>query len=250
MSTERDERFQDLLAQIDKSRLPRHVGVIMDGNRRWARQHKVSRIKGHRQGIISVQEVVYAAGKAGLEHITIYTFSTENWQRSKTEVNSLMRLFTETISKYIDGLHANNVKIDVIGSRQRISTQLLDNFNNVCSRTWNNTGLNLHIALNYGGRQEVVEAINQIIDDMASGRIPKQPVTEELIGSYLYTTKIPDPDLIIRTSGEQRMSNFLLWQSAYSELYFTSVYWPDFDRCCFLEALLDYQNRNRKFGAE
>ncbi len=236
-----------LMKKIDPTKMPRHVGIIMDGNGRWAKKHFVKRLTGHIRGRETVREIITAADDIGLECLTIYAFSTENWKRSALEVKGLMKLNIDSIEQNIDELHRKNSRVQYIGSRIKIDQAYLKRLDDITRKTWNNTGMKFNIAFNYGGRQEIIEAINQIVQDHREGGIPE--ITEEMIDQHLYTKGLPEPDLIIRTSGELRLSNFLLWQSAYSELWFTDTLWPDFTAKEFLDAILDFQQRNRKFGA-
>jgi len=221
----------------------------MDGNGRWARRHKTKRINGHREGVKSVRDIVEISVEIGLQYLTIYAFSTENWRRSKTEVNYLLKLIMDSLVREINELNKNNVVIRFIGSKKNLSQDYNKKVIETCKKSWNNTGLHLNVAMNYGGRQEIIDAVNEIIVDMKAGKIESGEITENLINQYLYTDGMPDPDLIIRTSGEMRLSNFLVWQSVYSELWVTETLWPDFHREEFLRAILDYQKRERRFGA-
>jgi undecaprenyl diphosphate synthase len=242
--------YKDILAQLDPTRLPQHVAIITDGNGRWAKKHHVSRLQGHQQGARSLRDIVAAAVEAGLSHLTIYAFSTENWRRSKLEVNGLMKLIMESLIMNLPLMHENNVKVDFIGSRERVSEHYMARINELCSETSHYSGLRFHIAMNYGSRLEIVEGVNRLITEMKAGARPLEPISEKLLGDYLYTVGIPDPDLIIRTSGEQRLSNFLLWQAAYAEFIFTKTLWPDFSREEFVQSLVDFQHRDRRFGVE
>ena len=239
--------YKKLIEGIDQKKMPRHIGIIMDGNGRWAKERNQSRIKGHYQGIKSVREVVEISGEIGLEYLTIYAFSTENWNRPKLEVKALFKLLMDSLLKEVDDLHKNNVNMHFIGTSENLPKDYLQKINNICKKTWNNTGLYFNIALNYGGRTEILEAVNSIIADVKSEKISGE-IDEKLFSQYLYTCNQPDPDLIIRTSGEQRLSNFLVWQSAYAEFWFTDIYWPDFGKPEFAEAILGYQKRKRRFG--
>ncbi len=236
--------FERLTKQLDPKKMPQHVGIIMDGNGRWAKQHLVQRLSGHLKGREVVRDIVVASDDIGLKCLTIYAFSTENWRRSTLEVKGLLKLNMESIKSNIDELHGNNIQVRYLGSKTRLDPDYERKMNEVCKKTWKNTGLKFNIAFNYGGRQEIVEAVNEIVSES-----PGTQITEEMIADHLYSKGLPDPDLIIRTSGELRLSNFLLWQSAYSELWFTSTLWPDFTRVDFVNAILDFQKRNRKFGA-
>lgn len=239
---------EDLRSRLNPERMPKHVAVIMDGNGRWAKKHRFTRLLGHKQGIQALHDIVRLAGEIDLEHLTIYAFSTENWRRSKMEVKGLLKLIMDSLIKYIDELNGENIRVRFIGSIERIGKGYRQRADDICRKTWDNSGMSFNIAVNYGGRQELLEAINDMLSDRDDGKLPDGPVTDETLRPYLYTADLPDPDLVIRTSGEMRLSNFLLWQSAYSELWFTPTLWPDFTPQEFLQALLDYQNRTRKFG--
>lgn len=237
---------------LDVSGVPCHVAVIMDGNGRWAERQGKNRLSGHKAGIQAVRECIRTASDVGVKYLTIYSFSTENWKRSHEEVSGLMNLFAKTMLAEVDELHEENVRVMTIGRMDDLPKKTRDAFDKAWGQTKNNTGMTLVVAINYGSRIEILDAaqacINESIHAVQTGGCPNE-LTEELFSSYLYTSSIPDPDLLIRTSGEMRLSNFLLWQSAYAELFCTPVLWPDFDRYELLRALLDYQKRNRRFGA-
>ncbi len=241
--------YKDLILKLDKAHLPHHVAIIMDGNGRWAKKHRRNRLYGHHKGARTLRKVVEAAVEIGLEYMTVYAFSTENWNRPKDEVNGLLKLLRDTLIREIDDLDKNNVIVRFIGCRSQLDSDFWAKLDDTCRPTWNNTGLNLNVAFNYGGRQEILDVVNLILDDVHSGKKIESPITEKTINSYLYTATIPDPDFVIRTSGEQRLSNFLIWQTAYSEFYVTETLWPDFGKLEFLEALLEFQKRNRRYGA-
>ncbi|MCM8810864.1 MAG: isoprenyl transferase [Candidatus Omnitrophica bacterium] len=225
--------------------IPYHIGIIMDGNGRWAEKRNLPRIFGHKEGIKAVRRTVKAANKYNIKYLSLYSFSTENWKRPKEEIEFLFSLMEKNLRKEGENLNKNNVKVRFIGRIWELPFNLIEIINYVENLTKNNTGLNLIFAINYGGRSEIIDGIKKIIK--SGYRI--EEINEELLVKFLYLPDVPDPDLIIRTSGEKRISNFLLWQSAYSEFYFTKVLWPDFDEKEFLKALLDYQRRKRKFGA-
>lgn len=225
-------------------RLPRHVAIIMDGNGRWAKQRGLPRSAGHHQGTENLRRILKAAVEFGVEIMTIYAFSTENWNRPRHEVHLLMRILEMVIDRELRELNENGVQIRHIGELQGIPERLQRKVVEACATTRENNRLILNVAFNYGGRDEIVHAVQQM---MRAG-IPADQVTEELISSYLYTAGLPDPDLIIRTSGEYRLSNFLIWQGAYAEHYYTDVYWPDFDKEQFRQALVEYGRRKRRFG--
>jgi len=233
--------------KLDKKKIPRHVAIIMDGNGRWAKKRNKNRIFGHKAGTKSVKLVVEAAYEIGVEYLTLYAFSTENWNRPKTEISGLMSLLVGGINDELDYLHKQKVKLTVIGDDKNIAPTVKKAINKAIEKTKYNTGLNVIIALSYSSRWEIINAINNIIKDVSDKKIPEQ-ITEQIFSSYLTTANIPDPELLIRTSGEVRISNFLLWQISYSELYFTEKYWPDFKKEEFFEAIYDYQNRERRFG--
>ncbi|MCD4796270.1 MAG: isoprenyl transferase [Candidatus Cloacimonetes bacterium] len=241
--------YKDLIAKLDKSQMPRHIAIIMDGNGRWAKLHKTKRVFGHKKGVEAVRRIVETAVEAKLEYLTIYAFSTENWTRSKAEVNYLLKLIMDSLINEINELIKNNVNIRFLGSEKDLSEQYNKKVLQNCKKSWNNTGLHLNVAMNYGGRRELLEAFNKILQDIKPGEMADQKIDENMLKNYLYTANMPDPDMIIRTSGEKRLSNFLIWQSAYSELWFTKTLWPDFSREEFIQAILDFQKRKRRFGA-
>ena len=236
---------------IDKSELktiPRHIAIIMDGNGRWAKERGLPRIAGHREGINSVREITKICGELGVKYLTLYTFSTENWNRPKTEVKALMTLLLSTIKKEIKELHKNDVKFSTIGDISILPKGTVNGIKEGEKLTFNNSGLNLILALNYGSRQEIISAVNNIVLDIKKGSIDSNSIDENIFSSYLDTNNCPDPDLLIRTSGELRISNFLLWQSAYTEMYLTNTYWPSFRENELFTAIFDFQNRERRFG--
>lgn len=236
----------------DKLNVPKHIAVIMDGNGRWAKKRMQPRVFGHKAGMEVLQNVTIAAKDLGVEVLTVYAFSTENWTRPEKEVSFIMNLPVEFYDRYVPDLHKNNVKIQMIGDTGKLPQATLGALEKAEELTSQNTGLILNFALNYGGRYEINQAVQQIAQDVLDAKISPSDITEDLIGSYLYTKDLPealrDPDLVIRTSGEQRLSNFLPWQTAYSELYFTPVLWPDFDEAALQEAIEEYSRRNRRFG--
>lgn len=234
---------------LDPTKLPRHVAIIMDGNGRWARSRGLPRTAGHKAGVERVRDVVRAARDFGLEYVTLYAFSSENWNRPKEEVSDLMRLLKLFIRRDLDELHSDNVRIRVIGCRESVQDDIRILLDEAEQRTRANTGPKLQIAFNYGSRDEIVRAARQIAIDVAEGRLSPDALTEDRFQAALDTEGIPDPDLVIRTSGEQRLSNFLLWQAAYAELVFVPCLWPDFDRIQFRAALEEYGRRDRRFGA-
>ncbi len=240
--------YDDLCQQIDHSSVPYHVAIIMDGNGRWAKAKSIPRIQGHREGVRSVDEVVSCAREIGVKMLTLYAFSKENWRRPKAEISALMFLLKEFILKKISVMHENNIRFRAIGRTQDMAPDVQQLLRRAEEETRENDGLSLNLALSYGGRTEIVDAVRSILQDFSENKIQIDQVDEALITSRMYTAGMSDPDIIIRTSGEQRTSNFLTWQSVYSELYFTSVLWPDFKRREFLEAMIDFQKRERRFG--
>ncbi len=240
--------MMDLLPQVDRSRLPRHIAIIMDGNGRWARERGEDRVYGHYEGVVSVREIVDACGELGVEYLTLYAFSAENWNRPKAEVDALMELLVNTIRKEVDDLKKNNVKLHVIGDFASLPEVCQKEMTEAMQLTGMNTGLNLVLALSYSARQELLMAARKIAEMAVSGVLAPADIDETVFQRCLDTATFPDPELMIRTSGENRISNFLLYQLAYAELYFTPVHWPDFRKQNLYEALLDYQRRERRFG--
>jgi undecaprenyl diphosphate synthase len=237
-----------LIDQIDKTKVPQHIAIIMDGNGRWAKQQGENRIYGHYEGVNSVRDVVEGAGQAGVKFITLYAFSTENWNRPKEEVDALMELLVSTISMETEKLHKKNVRLQAIGNLNSLPPACLAELNESIDLTSKNTGLTLVLALSYSSKWEIINAIKQIAVDVKNGKINSEEISEKNIENYLCTKDIPDPELMIRTSGEHRISNFLLWQLAYAEFYFTETLWPDFRKEDLFTAILNYQNRERRFG--
>ncbi len=233
---------------IQSDRIPRHVAIIMDGNGRWAKRQGLARMFGHRQGVETVHRITEAAAELGIEYLTLYTFSTENWNRPKEEVDALMSLLVDTIAKETPTLMKNNVRLQTIGDLGRLPQITYDKFMACIQETSANTGLTLVIALSYSARWEMICATQKIAQAVRDGLLLIEDVNEEVLSSYLTTAQMPDPDLLIRTSGELRLSNFLLWQLAYSELYFTDCLWPEFSDEEFYHAIVDYQHRERRFG--
>lgn len=234
--------------QIDKARLPKHIAVIMDGNGRWAKQRGYDRIVGHQNGVVSVRETTEAAAEIGIEYLTLYAFSTENWGRPKSEVDALMELLVDTIEKETPTLNKNNVRLLAIGDLSRLPESAEKKLKNCLLQTEKNTGLGLVLALSYSSRWEITNAVKEIAQEVKEGRLTTNDITMDVVSKHLTTKAIPDPDLLIRTSGEQRISNFLLWQLAYTELYFTEIHWPDFRKENFYEAIYEFQQRERRFG--
>ena len=234
--------------RIDQKKLPKHVAVIMDGNGRWAKQRGKLRTFGHNKGVKAVRETVECAAEMGIEHLTLYAFSTENWNRPQREINALMTLLVKTINKETKTLNDNNIRLNAIGDLQSLPKSCLKELNEAIENTKGNTRMTLTLALSYSSRWELVEAVKTIAINVKSGKLDVDSIDESVVDDHLCTLGIPDPELLIRTSGEQRISNFLLWQIAYAELYFTDKLWPDFDRHDFEAAIIDYQGRERRFG--
>jgi undecaprenyl diphosphate synthase len=236
-----------LKENIDPGNLPRHIAVIMDGNGRWAKSKGAARIFGHRNAIQSVTDITEGCGELGIEYLTLYAFSTENWGRPKEEIDGLMELLVNTLKKEINTLHKNKVRLFTIGDIRHLPQACQDNLKEAIDATKDNTGLTLILALSYSGRWEIVEAVKNLLADAKNGNLTEE-VSEEIFSHYLKTAGIPDPELLIRTSGEMRISNFLLWQIAYTELFITKVLWPDFRKENLYEAICSYQQRDRRFG--
>jgi undecaprenyl diphosphate synthase len=232
----------------NRENYPRHVAVIMDGNGRWATKRGLPRVQGHRAGVLALRNIIKYARKIGLEYLTLYAFSTENWKRPPLEIKNLMDLLVEFINKEVDNLRANNVSIKILGDISPLSPIVKRELDKAVAKTSGNDGLVLCVAINYGGRDEIIRAVNNIARDVSEGKVNIQDINQGLFESYLYTKDIPHPDLVIRPSGEFRISNFLLWQIAYSELWFSDCYWPDFNAELFEKALEDYAIRDRRYG--
>ena len=230
-------------------KLPAHIAIIMDGNGRWARKRSLPRIMGHRRGVDAVRKIVKACGELGIKVLTLYTFSTENWKRPETEVSALMKILSGTIKKEIRSLIKNNVRFRIIGDTQALGKGLENSLKGCVEKTSKCTGLVLNVALNYGGRQEIINASRSIARKAVKGELAPEDVDEELFSSHLYTSGMPYPDLLIRTSGEFRVSNFLLFQIAYTEIWVTGVLWPDFNEEHLYSAIADFQSRDRRFGS-
>jgi undecaprenyl diphosphate synthase len=237
-----------LKENLIKDRLPAHIAIIMDGNGRWAKQKGNMRIFGHKSGITAVREAAEGCAELGISFLTLYAFSTENWNRPKMEVLALMELLISTINNETQTLIKNNIRLMAIGRLNDLPEKVYGNLMEAIEKTKNNTGMILTLALSYSSKTEITDAFIQIVNEIKQHKIKPDQIDENLIGKYLYTKDIPDPDLLIRTSGEYRISNFLLWQLAYTELYFTPVLWPDFDREELYKAIFDYQQRERRFG--
>jgi len=233
---------------IDKNNIPKHIAIIMDGNGRWAKEKGLPRAAGHRAGIKRIEEIVKAADELGINVVTFFTFSAENWSRPEKEVNLLMRYLDNFLTGRINELHRNNVRLLVIGRDKPMPEYLQNKIKKTQEKTKDNTGLTVVLALNYGSRQEITDAVKKIAQAVIKGDISSGDLDEESFSNYLYTAGLPDPDLLIRTSGEMRISNFLLWQLSYAELYFPKIYWPDFGRQDLEKAVSEYQKRERRFG--
>lgn len=237
------------IEDLDKNNIPEHIAIIMDGNGRWAKkQGFATRVKGHEMGVGALRNLTTAAAELGVKHLTVYAFSTENWNRPKYEVNALMRLLVSTLKDEIETMQKNNIKLATIGDSQALPKDVLKKLNKVIDQTKNNTHMTLTLALSYGSRNEIKTAVQKIAAQVKSGELLPENITEETISRNLYTAHTPDPDLLIRTSGEHRISNYLLWQIAYAELYFTPTLWPDFTKEELYKAVKSYQTRERRYG--
>lgn len=243
-----DRKMTSIKELLDMTRIPRHVAIIMDGNGRWAKSHGKERVFGHQEGVDSVDKVTEAAAELGVEYLTLYAFSTENWNRPQAEVDALMEILSMTLRTHIGKISKNNVRLLVIGDMERLSDKTRENLQHAMDETAQNTGLKLVLALSYSARWEISNAAKLIAEDVKNGKLSVSDIDEKLFSQYLTTKEMPDPDYLIRTSGELRISNFLLWQLSYSELYFCDLCWPDFKKEQFYEAILDYQRRERRFG--
>lgn len=237
-----------LKEKIDKSRLPKHVAVIMDGNGRWAKQQGKLRTFGHKNGVTSVKETIEAAGELGIEYLTLYAFSTENWNRPRIEIETLMQLLVQTIARETPNLRKHGIRLQTIGDLATLPPRVAKNLQKAIKDTETNDKLTLILALSYSSRWEITNAVKTIAGEVQKGKLSPEEITENTVASHLATSNIPDPELMIRTSGENRISNYLLWQLAYAELYFTPTLWPDFRKDDFYKAIIDYQGRERRFG--
>ncbi len=237
-----------MMKEISPARLPQHIAIIMDGNGRWAERHAMGRILGHRKGADSVRAAVQTCRRIGIKCLTLYAFSMENWLRPEAEVRALLKLLQEYLEKEVQGLMDQDIRLVAIGNLDALGEPILAKLKEAIARTASNRGMVLNLALSYGGRDEIVLAVKRMVSDGLAGKIRSDEVTKELCASYLYTAGLPDPDLLIRTGGEYRISNFLLWQMAYTEFYFTEILWPDFRERHILKAIADYQQRERRFG--
>ena len=244
LTKNKDEKVINIVKKTDL----KHIAIIMDGNRRWAKQKNLPSAFGHKKGVDSLKNIMRACDDFGIKYLTVYAFSTENWNRKQEEVDFLMDLLGQTIKNELKEMHENGVVISFIGDLTKLNPKLQDILNNAVEVTKNNTGVRLQIAFNYGSRDEIVHAIKSISSKIKSGEINPEEITEKTISDNLYTKSIPDPDLLIRTGGEMRVSNYLLWQIAYSEFYVTDILWPDFDKASFCRAIEDFYSRQRRFG--
>ena len=240
--------IQSIKENALEGHIPVHIAIIMDGNGRWAKERSLPRVAGHKEGINSVREITRVCGEIGVKHLTLYTFSTENWRRPKSEVSALMTLLLKTISVEVRELHKKNVRFTTIGDLEMLPRSTQKGILDGIEITKNNTGLNLCLALNYGSRQEMVAAVQSIADKVKNGDLDSDEIDETIFSDALSTSEMPDPDLLIRTSGECRLSNFLLWQSAYTEIFMTDIYWPAFREDALMDAILDFQSRERRYG--
>ena len=235
--------------KIIKDFLPQHIAIIMDGNGRWAKERGMPRLYGHKKGVEVVRKITEAASKIGIQNLTLFTFSSENWNRPEKEVKSLMKLLLSSLKNEITNLEKNNIRLTAIGNIDALGSNVKTMLQDSIEKTKKNSGLNLNLALNYGSRMEIINAIKNMFEDLNSKEIDFDSISEKLFSKYLFTKNIEDPDLLIRTGKEHRISNFLLWQIAYTEIYFSKKYWPDFDKDQFYHAILDFQKRDRRFGA-
>ena len=242
------ENSQDDDFQLDMERIPEHIGIIMDGNGRWAKAKGYPRTLGHKAGVETIRRVLKEAQRLGVKYITLYAFSTENWKRPKEEVGALMKLLVQYFRSELNELHENGVVVNTIGDISKLPKECIQEIERAKEKTKNNTGIVMNLALNYGGRDEIVRAVKSLVKDAVEGKILPEEIDEKSIERYLYTAKMPDPDMIIRPSGEQRLSNFLLWQCAYSEFWYSDINWPDFTEQDLRKAIFDFQNRDRRFG--
>ncbi|MGL4875517.1 MAG: isoprenyl transferase [Clostridium sp.] len=233
---------------IDMENIPKHIAIIMDGNGRWAKKRKLPRTMGHKAGVETIRRILKEADRLGIKYMTLYAFSTENWKRPKEEVGALMKLLVQYLRQEINELHKNGVRINVLGDISMLPKECVEEIEKSSEKTKDNTGITMNIALNYGGRNEIVRGIKEIAKEIQSGKIEISDINEDMFENYLYTKGIPDPDIIIRPSGEQRLSNFLLWQCAYSEFWYSNICWPDFKEKNLHQAIYDFQGRDRRFG--
>ena len=242
------QTLEEKISEVVKTTNLQHIAVIMDGNRRWAKEKNLPSAFGHKKGVEALKTTLRACNDFGIKYLTVYAFSTENWNRKQEEVDFLMDLFAKTLKNELSEMHKENVVINFIGDLDKLNPKLQEILHNAVEVTKNNTGVRFQIAFNYGSRLEILQAVQNIAKQVQNGAIKPENITEQTISDNLYTKNIPDPDLLIRTSGEKRISNYLLWQIAYSEIYVTDQYWPDFDRTSLARAVEEYHNRNRRFG--
>lgn len=244
----KDHNVEKEEIEIDRNNIPEHIAIIMDGNGRWAKEKKLPRTMGHRAGVETIRRIIKESHVLGIKYLTLYAFSTENWKRPKDEVGALMKLLVEYLRNEIEELNANGVVIKILGDTTKLAGECQKEVNDAVKLTKNNKGLVVNIAFNYGGRDEILRAVKAVSKDVEKGIINSNDITDDIFENYLYTKGTPDPDLIIRPSGEKRISNFLLWQCAYSEFWYSNVNWPDFKETDLHKAIYDYQNRKRRFG--
>jgi undecaprenyl diphosphate synthase len=242
----KDKAIQDKLKESGE--IPKHIAIIMDGNGRWAKERNKSRVFGHRQAVTSVRDVVECCGQIGIKYLTLYTFSTENWKRPKTEVSILMKLLIKSLKNETDRLHENNVKLNAIGDLKSLPEKVYGELQDAMEKTKNNKLMTLTLAINYGGRWDILNAVKNISSDIKKSKLNSEQIDEKLFSEYLTTNTLPDPDLLIRTGSEFRISNFLLWELAYTEIYIDRIFWPEFRREHLYEAIREYQRRERRFG--
>ena len=240
--------MNDIISKIDKSRVPEHVAIIMDGNGRWAKKQEKERFFGHQQGVEAVRIAIKAAAEVGVKYLTLYTFSTENWNRPKEEVDALMSLLVSAIRNEIDSLKENQVRMRAIGDLESLPRECYNEFQHLVEETANDTGLTVVLALSYSGRSELTHAARKMAMEVKNGQLKPEDITSEVVSKHLYDSEIPDPDILIRTGGEYRISNFLLWQLAYSEFFFLPIMWPEFQKEDLWQVILDFQSRERRFG--
>lgn len=238
----------DLKSKIDTTRLPKHIAIIMDGNGRWAKKRGEARVFGHQHGVDSVRQIATSSAEIGIKYLTLYAFSTENWKRPQYEVDALMDLLVHTLNQELDTLMKNNIRLRAIGDLSGLNPDCHNQLMQTMEKTAGNERMDLVLALNYSGRWEIAEAVKKIASVVTDNTLKVEDINSELVNKYISTSNMPDPELLIRTGGENRISNFLLWQIAYSELYFTSIFWPDFRENELYEAIINYQNRERRFG--
>ena len=243
-----NENLLYLKDQIDMNRIPKHIAIIMDGNGRWAKKRFLPRTAGHKEGVNRVTEIVEAAYNLNIECLSLYAFSTENWKRPKEEIEALMDLLILYIRRELDKINRNNIRIQTMGDISKLPEKVVVEVKRAIEKTKNNTGMVLNIGLNYGGRDEIIRAVKNILSDVKKGKLKEEDINADVFNNYLYTSGLPDPDLLIRPSGELRLSNFMLYQVAYTEFWFADIYWPDFTAEYLYKAIIDYQKRDRRFG--